>query len=56
MKRLMILSIPPTQREMEISEGWEGIKGPGNSGGRGVVSEIKNLDSQAQFKIVSYLL
>ena len=33
------ISISPPRRELEIPEGW-GVKGPGNSGEEGVVSEI----------------
>jgi len=29
------ISMPPTRREFEISEGWRGVKEPENSGGEG---------------------
>ena len=42
------ISTPPPRWELEILEEWEGVKGPGNSGEEGVVSEITFPDGQVQ--------
>ena len=56
------ISITPLLRELEIPEGWGGVKHPGNSGGEGswmvtLVSRYPSIQYRFKYsKILSYLL